>query len=168
MKQRRSRRAGFSLLEVVIAVAILGIAAAIAIPSFTGMVRRGKINSHIRGIMNDLSLAQGTARSGKEVVAGLTTRSAGIRIQGTDNYQVIVTDSVDGSPGANEEILKTIAFPSDLGIAFELSAPLPATLMFRSNGTLTNASPTRVGIRDTETNMLTTLAISVTGSVRME
>jgi len=47
---------GFTLIELMVVVIILGILAAVAIPLYTGYVRRGKISEGLRGV-SDLKTA---------------------------------------------------------------------------------------------------------------
>ena len=44
------RQLGFTLIEIMIAVAIIGILAAVAIPSYRGYVLRGQISSAVTGL----------------------------------------------------------------------------------------------------------------------
>jgi len=46
----KNRQAGFTLIEVMITVAIVGILAAVAIPSYSDYVRRGRITEAVTGL----------------------------------------------------------------------------------------------------------------------
>ena len=52
---------GFTLTELLITIAVVGILAAIAIPSFTATLQKNKISQAAEGIRNDLSWAKTVA-----------------------------------------------------------------------------------------------------------
>lgn len=59
MRAIRRSRAGFTLIEVVVVVAIVGILAAIAIPAFVGQMRRSQMIDAFR-MLDDMKRAEAT------------------------------------------------------------------------------------------------------------
>ncbi len=54
MHRARNRQAGFTLIEMMIAVAVVGILAAIALPSFTGESRKAKGDAEVNAFFAEL------------------------------------------------------------------------------------------------------------------
>ena len=52
----RRREAGFTLVELLVAVAVISILAAIAIPSFFGETRKARANAEVNPMFNDLRI----------------------------------------------------------------------------------------------------------------
>jgi len=52
------KQAGFTLVELMVAVAIIGIMAAIGIPSFIGIMPRMRLNSNVMVLSNEIALAR--------------------------------------------------------------------------------------------------------------
>lgn len=63
MNTRVKKQSGFTLIEMMTVVAIVGIMAAIAVPSFNGMMQRAKLKAAGREIAMELILARATAIS---------------------------------------------------------------------------------------------------------
>lgn len=59
----KQQQAGFTIMELMIVIAIMAIAAGIAMPSFTDFVRRNEHSSHIREVVGALALARSEAVS---------------------------------------------------------------------------------------------------------
>jgi type II secretion system protein H len=83
------RARGFSLVELLLVLALIGVLAAIAAPSFTGWIRSIRASSAADRLAADLALARVIA-----VRDGWTTS---LRIEGAGVYQ-ITRDDVNGAP----------------------------------------------------------------------
>jgi prepilin-type N-terminal cleavage/methylation domain-containing protein len=54
----RQRHKGFTIIELMIVIAIIGILAAIAAPSFADMIERNKLKQAVEGLKSDLEWAR--------------------------------------------------------------------------------------------------------------
>jgi len=101
-----ARNEGFTLTELMITVAIVGILAAIAIPSYAAYVRRVNRTDATRAMLQDAQALQRcysqyfsytpTAPNTCPVVAGTTTSPAGyysiaVTISSATQYQIVAT-----------------------------------------------------------------------------
>jgi type II secretion system protein H len=167
MKPRLKNQSGFSLIEMMVVVAIIGIMAAIAIPNFQGMMQRGKLKAAGREITMDLLLARFQAIStGSSVqvdfnsgAGSWTIPAKGTFSFGQRNYFGIVFQHSSGDP---------IQFKDKDGNVCD-------SVTFKSDGTLDNDLSTfsaigKVYLFDTKSptsNMLTIEVNQYTGLARM-
>jgi prepilin-type N-terminal cleavage/methylation domain-containing protein len=89
---RDVQNAGFSLLEVVLVMAILVIFAAIALPRYADAVVRHQADLAARRVMTDLHQAQSCAKTSSAACTVFFTVA-------TSEYQLIGVPSFDGNPG---------------------------------------------------------------------
>lgn len=57
----RPRGEGFSLPEVIVAVAVAGILAGASVPAFQGLIQRSRLDGAVRQVVSDLRVAQSQA-----------------------------------------------------------------------------------------------------------
>lgn len=122
----RHAHGGFTLIEVMIVVAIIGIAAALAGPSYTDWMARSQLREAISEVQHQLVLARITAMSRNTSVTvtltlangsmGLSTANAatGAVLSATQTMSTpqVVTLNVGPSPGWTPAVTTTVSFNS--------------------------------------------------------
>jgi type II secretion system protein H len=103
-RRRRNSRSGFTLIELVLVLAIVGVVAAIATPRYASAVSRFNADTVARRVCRDLTLARSTAFGG-----------------GTPQ-------SVTFDTGANQYTVGNLSHPDHPGVAYvvrldEVSSP---------------------------------------------
>ncbi len=87
---------GFTLLEIIIVIAIAGILAAIAVPSLVNQLPRYRLSGAARQVMGDLMWARMQAVSEKNEFR--------IFIIDSHRYQILDDDDNNGSVGSGEKV----------------------------------------------------------------
>ena len=107
---RARQAAGFSLVELMIALAVLAIVVAVALPSFQGSLRSNRVTSTTNELMASISLARSEALRNPNG-AVLCTTTDGVACGGTwnDGWMVWIDVDGDGNPGGpNDRVLRHV------------------------------------------------------------
>jgi type IV fimbrial biogenesis protein FimT len=92
------KKAGFTLMEIMIVIAVIGILSAIAIPAFTSMLPGMRLNGAARMVAGDLMAARMNA----------VKQNNGFRVffnsPGTNQYQILDDDNNNNSADTGEAI----------------------------------------------------------------
>lgn len=112
--KRAAHRRGFTLIEMLVAVAVIAIVAGLAVPNFFAQQRRAELGGRSRELVAAINLARGEAATGRDVpgLAGVPVVQTGIRFVSPSEYQVFVDDDNDSS---NVTLLRAIALDGSGG-----------------------------------------------------
>ena len=94
---RRQNCRGFTLMEIMTVIAVVGILSAIAIPNFFAWRESAKLRGATQDLMSDLSMARMHAIKTGEVVKVLFAN---------DGYTIFIDDNDDDAVDAGEDVLR--------------------------------------------------------------
>ena len=171
---RVNRKAGFTLMEIMLIVGIMGLLAAIAVPSFTRMQRLDRLREVTRHMVGYLRESKGMAARGTDMNGGVgalrPARVSGIRFESTEVY-VLFLDEDDTAGNGNELDVKTINLQLQRpGSGASVLQPIGAEIRFRADGRVRqepNAGNIRVVVADPGLGQSRTIEVSGLGHVSM-
>lgn len=141
---RPSRRRGFTLIEMLIALVVMGVMVALALPSFMGSVRKSR-RAEAFGALSAVQLAQERWRANNPTYSSLlsnlnvpaTTASGryGIALTGTTGtaYTAVATANSGNSQVEDGDCAK-LSVRINAGNIFYGSAPVSGTLVDSASG----------------------------------
>ncbi|WP_447787729.1 GspH/FimT family pseudopilin [Variovorax boronicumulans] len=145
---------GFTLIELMVGIALLGILLMLAYPSYTSFIRNAQVRGAAESVLNGLQLARAEAiRRNGNVQFTLTNTSKGAALAGSTDWNVyaalpatptVFDDLVqerltgDASSNARAQVSTTVGTK-----AADPGAGMPATITFTGLGRLAAATTVR-------------------------
>jgi len=166
--QRMKKNLGFSLIELMVGIAVLGIVAVLAMPTFSAWIQNSKTRTVAESLQNGIRAAQAEAVStGRQVVFFVTdvqpSLGAAATLVGTNWGIRSVTI---GDPNTPERYIQGAVLAGQGGAVVVTTSS--AEIRFNSIGRLTN-SPSRViyNVTNAKGSRRLDVIVSSSGSVRM-
>lgn len=136
----RDRSAGFSLIELLVVMGVIGVLAIVAIPNLRGYLRTAAIRSAASQLAGELTTARARAVS-KNLHFGTV-----LVILSPTTYQFVIEDDVDrtnGYTGTRIQVSTALADPAQRGelrtlpegVVFQTSSPTDPGVRFNAFGT---------------------------------
>lgn len=115
LEDRLHSSAGFTLVELIVVMAIIGILATIAIPSFRGFTDGSNVTAAVNDLVSAFNLARSEAvtRSTNVSVCKSANQTACVTTGNWDQGWIVFTDAnADGTVNGTDAVLRVYAKPS--------------------------------------------------------
>jgi type IV fimbrial biogenesis protein FimT len=143
---------GFSLAEVLVVIAIIGILSALAVPSVMGWRERTKLQGAARELMTGLQFGKGRAvRENGSVTLSISNNS----------YTICLDDDADSVCDAGEQVLRSVNLPTGYKLVDDFGGPGPDPLTFTGRGVPSSGT---FQLNDLTDNEATIDIVSINGS----
>lgn len=161
---RRTRQRGFSMIELMVTVAVAAILLAVAVPNLRSFMRRNTIASETNDLIGDLQFARSSAVNRRSLVAVCAKSTSAISCAGTNTYEngwiiYIPTSAgavyagsgvVDGT-GADTTVLRVGSAPVSIAIRSLVTTPVT----FNQRGELSSGTDVTFGVCSKATSTAT-------------
>ncbi len=165
MVETKGRLAGFTLVELMVTMAVLGILASMAAPSFSAWLARVRITSQTNELMGDISYARSeSATRGANVT--ICVSSDGKTCTGTDwaaGRLAFVDTNSNGAFDPGETVLRVSGTFSGNTCATATGFPHAAYIQFRPYGGLNPPTSGQFKLCSTSVPDGTQVTVAVTG-----
>lgn len=169
---RPTAAAGFTLLELMVTIAIVAILVAVGFPSFTGIMRSNRVATSTNDLMASIALARSEATR-NPAGAGICTSTDGAACGGTWNDGWMVWIDVDGddSPDVGERVVRYTQGNENLAITAAPATGSGTVILFDARGRVADSRMITFSLQpstcDSGLPLLRQLVVQRTGQVRI-
>lgn len=158
---------GFTLLELLITVAIMAVVMAIAVPNMSAFINNDRLITEINGLTRDINYARNEAIL-RHTQIGICSSSNTTSCNGAawqDGWIVFLDTNGDSLFSAGEEVLKA---QQALGGTITLTTTIANTIIFDNRGFAPGQAGTFSICDNRGVSELRSISLSVTGRVRKD
>lgn len=168
---RLKNKNGFSLIEMVIVIAIIGILAAIALPTFFSWLPNMRLKSTARDLYSNIQKAKLEAAK-RNVCTGVSFTTVVYPVTG-GGYTVFIDDGTgggnpcDGTQHVDEGTLSSNVVEQDVSLTSASNIGGPATICFTPTSVICSSQSGNIQLRNSKSRWYKA-TVSAAGGVRLE
>ncbi len=171
MSIKASRFRGYSLIELIVTISIVSIAAVIAVPNFIDTIRSNRLTTQVNELVTSFNLARSEAIKGgvKVVVCKTNNGSSCVTSGGWNQGWMVFTDqSGNGSYESASDILIRVNQASPDGISIAGNTNVQSYVKYQSTGVISSGAGTITFCDGRSGNYGKSIVLVSTGRARID